>query len=74
MAAIKKPLSPPELLVLTLLAAGMTDRAIAGRLGVSAVAASKQVARLRRRYGAASRTELAVAALEAGDLKRGPAD
>ncbi len=57
-----------EMTVLRLVAAGKSDRDIATVLGISLLTAHKHVANIRKKMGAASRTEAGVRALREGLL------
>jgi DNA-binding CsgD family transcriptional regulator len=57
-----------ELTVLRLVAAGKSDRDIATVLGISLLTAHKHVANIRKKMGAASRTEAGVRAIKEGLL------
>jgi DNA-binding CsgD family transcriptional regulator len=61
-------LTPREVSVLRLVAAGESDRDIASVLGISLLTAHKHVANIRKKMGAASRTEAGVRALREGLL------
>lgn len=62
-------LTPRELQVLTLLAAGLPNAAIAARLGSSPRTVSTQVERLRAKLGATTRTAAGVIAASRGTLR-----
>ena len=64
------PLTPREDQVLRLLAAGLSDREVAARLGISPKTVEKHVGAVLRKTGAASRTAAAVRALQRGWLPR----
>lgn len=59
-------LTPRELEVLRLVTVGLTDKEIAKRLKISVETARKHVAKVRRKMGAASRTEAGVKAVREG--------
>ncbi len=59
-------LTPREVEVLRLIAVGITDKEIADRLEISVLTVRKHVASIRKKMGAASRTEAAVVALREG--------
>jgi DNA-binding NarL/FixJ family response regulator len=59
--------------VLGLLAEGMSNKQIAGVLGISVRTVTVHVSNLLRKTGAASRTEAALWSLHRGSLHRGPA-
>ena len=65
------PEPPPpdeELAVLHLVVEGMTDAAIARRLGVSPITVRRRMRRLRERLGASTRLQAAVRAVQKGWL------
>lgn len=68
----RAPLSRREQEVLQLMAEGLADKAIAGALGISRRTASKHVAAVRAKLGAASRTAAVAHALRQGVLDGGP--
>ncbi|HEX9891895.1 MAG TPA: LuxR C-terminal-related transcriptional regulator [Actinomycetota bacterium] len=61
---------PPddELEVMRLIVSGLTDHAIARRVGVSVITVRRRAARIRRRLGASTRIEAAVLAAKRGWL------
>jgi LuxR family transcriptional regulator, maltose regulon positive regulatory protein len=61
-----EPLTSRELEVLTLLAAGMTNQAIAGELVISLDTAKKHVSHVLGKLGAANRTEAVTRARQPG--------
>ena len=61
-------LSPRQLDCIRLLARGMTDRAIAGQLGLSAQTVREYVEAARLRYGVRRRAQLVAAAMRDGHL------
>ena len=65
-AAVRYGLTFRELTVLYLIAAGMADKEIASRLGISPRTASKHVENILGRMNAASRTEAGVRAVKEG--------
>jgi DNA-binding NarL/FixJ family response regulator len=58
-----------ELTVLNLVAAGRSDKEIATTLGISTLTASRHLANILRKMGAASRTEASVRAIREGLLQ-----
>jgi DNA-binding NarL/FixJ family response regulator len=66
------PITERQRQVLHLLCEGATDRQIAGRIAASERTVQREIGQIRSSLGAATRTELAVAALRAG-LDRPPA-
>jgi DNA-binding CsgD family transcriptional regulator len=61
-------LSKREMVVLTSVALGLTDKQIAHKLGISPDTVRKHVASVRRKMGASSRTEASVRAVREGLL------
>ena len=63
------PLPPEEeIQVMTLIVSGLTDQAIARRLGVSVITVRRRATRFRHRMGASTRIEAAVIAAKRGIL------
>ena len=60
------PLTPREIEVLTLLADGLSNKAIAARLGISPQTVKFHVASISGKLGAANRTEAARRAIQRG--------
>lgn len=60
--------SSNELEVMRLIVSGMTDHTIARRLGISVITVRRRAASFRRRFGASTRIEAAVAAAKRGWL------
>ena len=65
---LNKKLTPRELLVLTLVAAGFSDRKIAEKLSISIRTVNNYVLDIRAKLKAKSRTQAAVRALKKGLL------
>ena len=65
---LNKKLTPRELLVLTLVAAGFSDRKIAEKLSISIRTVNNYVLDIRTKLNAKSRTQAAVRALKKGLL------
>jgi len=59
-------LSPREVEIVRLVAAGLTDKGIAMTLGIRTKTVSKHLEHIRRKMGCASRTEVGVAAVREG--------
>ena len=66
----QEPGPPPEeeLVVMRLVVEGLTDQAIARRIGVSIITVRRRAVRFRRRLGASTRIEAAVLATKRGWL------
>ncbi len=62
-------LTPREIVILRLVAAGLTDKEISERLGTSPLTVRKQVQGIRRKMDAVNRTEIAVMGLREGLIK-----
>ena len=58
--------SPREVAVLVAIADGLSDKEIAGQLGLSTLTVGRHVASILGKLGAASRTEAAVRAIKDG--------
>jgi len=64
--AVEEPLTPREVQVLELLAAGLANKAIAGRLGISDQTVKFHVAAILGKLGVANRTEAVRVAVRRG--------
>jgi DNA-binding NarL/FixJ family response regulator len=64
--ALQEPLTPREIQVLELLAEGLPNKAIAGRLGISDQTAKFHVASISGKLGAANRTDAVRRAVRRG--------
>ena len=63
---VEEPLTPREVQVLELLAAGLANKAIAGRLGISDQTVKFHVAAILGKLGVANRTEAVRVAVRRG--------
>jgi DNA-binding NarL/FixJ family response regulator len=67
-------ITPPDVLLLRLVADGLNDTEIGYLLGITPSAARSRVSRLQRRFGAASRVRLVALAFETGTLAGAPGE